>query len=202
MVTIKNTVLSVLTQKIKKLTKDQTSRGSTMQIEYLKVEDLTFLDENPRIIKKDQFEKLKKSMKEDPKFLEMRPILINKTPTGLVIYAGNQRVRAAIEIGLEEIPCIVQEDLPRALMLKRSIKDNKTYGDFNLDILANEWDEELLLECGFTETDLCFQDKQEKEKKQKFNIILEFESQNDLNDTMMYINQNNRFFPCQVKVKV
>lgn len=170
-----------------------------MKLQYLSPESLEFWDENPRTIDQDQFTKLKKSMTEDPNFLELRPILVNLIDGAYLIYAGNQRVRAAVALKMDEIPCIVDEDLPDEVMRKRSILDNKTYGQWDLDMLANEWDTDFLLDCGFTDNELCFE-KKDEDKPKVFKIIMEFESEDNLNQVLPEINKFKSL--CQMKVKV
>ena len=136
-----------------------------MIIEFIPISKLRLLDRNPRTISKDAMEKLCKSIKDDPEFLKARPVLVNKTCVypilnvqdeknykkidTYIVYAGNQRVRAAKKLKMKEIPCIVENDLCPEIMKKRTILDNKTFGEFDFDMLANEYDIEMLLDCGF-----------------------------------------------------
>lgn len=122
--------------------------------EYIPIKQLTLLENNPRRINNDQMEKLRTSLQEDPSFFDARPCLVNRVHKVLTVYAGNQRVRAAKKLGWKEVPCIIDDDLDEQLMKSRIIKDNKTYGEFDWDILANEWDMEMLLTAGFTEEEL------------------------------------------------
>jgi ParB-like chromosome segregation protein Spo0J len=123
-------------------------------IEYIAIKELTLLERNPRTITKDQMEKLRTSLQEDPSFFDARPCLVNRVGKVLTVYAGNQRVRAAKKLGWKEVPCIIDDELDELLMKARIIKDNKTYGQFDFDMLANEWDMEQLLIAGFTEEEL------------------------------------------------
>ena len=123
-------------------------------IEELYVMSLILLENNPRRISRHQMDKLKKSLLVDPDFLKHRPCLVNLKDGKYHVYAGNQRVRAAQELGWKKIPCVVDKNLPEDVMKARIIKDNKTYGEFDFDILANEWEAEDLLDFGFTEDDL------------------------------------------------
>ena len=147
-----------------------------MQTVDIPIAQLTSLENNPRRITKDQMAKLEKSLKDDPGFLKCRPILVNAytDEQGNVInqvYAGNQRVKAAKKLKWKSVPCLVEIGLNDDLMKSRAIKDNKTYGEFDFDILGNEWDTELLLDCGFTESqlhlDLQVNEVPTKEKKEK-----------------------------------
>jgi ParB-like chromosome segregation protein Spo0J len=125
-----------------------------MTIENFPIKQLTLLEGNPRKISKEQMNKLCKSIAEDPVFLYHRPILVNLRDGKYIVYAGNQRVRAAKSLKMKEIPCIIEKDLAEPLMRQRIIKDNKTYGEFDFDILANEWDIDVLIDCGFDPNEL------------------------------------------------
>jgi ParB/RepB/Spo0J family partition protein len=147
-----------------------------MQIQTLPISKLTLLDKNPRKITKEQFENLIKSIDADPEFLQRRPLLVNYTDGRHIVYAGNQRLRAAKKLGWKEISVIVDVDLDEEIMRARSIKDNNTFGEFDFDMLANEYEVEFLLECGFDLEDLGetkipeieeIEEKEEKEKEPK-----------------------------------
>ncbi len=118
------------------------------------LKNLTLLERNPRKITKEQMQKLCDSIKSDPQFLYNRPVLVNLRDGKYIVYAGNQRVRAARQLKMKDIPCIIEKDLDEDLVRKRVIKDNKTYGDFDFDMLANEFDIDDLLEAGFSADEL------------------------------------------------
>lgn len=109
----------------------------------MEIEKLTLLEDNPRQITKENMERLKRDMQDDPGFLEKRPVLVNKQGEDYIVYAGNMRVRAAQELGWTEIPTIVDENLDEDVMRKRALRDNQEYGEWDKDILANSWDTEL-----------------------------------------------------------
>lgn len=114
------------------------------QVEYRPIAELRELPGNPRTIKKDQFEKLKQSIKDNADYFEARPIILSDRTGELVILAGNQRYKAAKAIGLREVPTILLEGLTEAREKEIIIRDNVENGDWDFDILANEWDEEKL----------------------------------------------------------
>jgi ParB-like chromosome segregation protein Spo0J len=120
-------------------------------IQFVQIEDLTLLISNPRTINKDQFEKLLNSLRDDPEFFNLRPCLVNKVDVVMTVYAGNQRVRAAKELGWSQVPCMIEDDLDEELMKRRIIADNLHFGNWDFDILGNEYEVELLIHYGFTE---------------------------------------------------
>ncbi|MDC0009193.1 ParB N-terminal domain-containing protein [Winogradskyella sp.] len=99
--------------------------------------------DNPRIIKDDKFKKLVKSIEDFPKMLELRPIVVNDD---MVVLGGNMRLRACKEAGLTEVPIIMANELTEEQQREFIIKDNVGFGDWDWDMIANEWDSELLNE--------------------------------------------------------
>lgn len=95
---------------------------------------------NPRLIKDDKFKKLCQSIKDFPEMLELRPIVVNKD---MIILGGNMRYKAAKEIGLKEIPVTIA-DLTPDQEREFLIKDNTSGGEWDWEVLANEWDVEQL----------------------------------------------------------
>lgn len=168
-------------------------------IENLPIDSLKLWGDNPRKIKDSEMKKLCSRLTEDPNFLKSRPILVNSCDGEYIVYAGNQRVRAAKLLGWKEIPCIVEKDLDEEVIKKRSILDNKTFGDWDWDMLANEWDSGLLMECGFKAEELGI-GFEKKEFQKKFKIVLEFDDQDSLNEALPQINKLSSL-QCKVKVK-
>jgi ParB-like chromosome segregation protein Spo0J len=100
---------------------------------------------NPRVIKDDKFEKLVRSIKEFPKMLEIRPIVVNDD---MIVLGGNMRLKACKAAGLTQVPIIKASDLTEEEQRQFIIKDNVSGGEWDWDMLANEWDVEELQEWG------------------------------------------------------
>jgi hypothetical protein len=100
---------------------------------------------NPRIIKDDKFKKLVKSIEEFPQMLELRPIVVD---SNMVVLGGNMRLKACIAAGLKEVPIIVADQLTDEQKGEFIIKDNVGFGEWDWDLLANEWDVEALTDWG------------------------------------------------------
>ena len=100
---------------------------------------------NPRLIKDNKFNKLCQSIKDFPEMLELRPIVVNKD---MIILGGNMRYKACKELGIKEVPIIIAENLTLEQEKEFLIKDNVSGGEWDWDILANEWDSEILEEWG------------------------------------------------------
>ena len=131
------------------------------QVKYRKVDDIRELDGNPRIIKKDQFEKLKESIKNNQDYFEARPIILSDRTGELVILAGNQRYKAAKALGMDEVPTILLPGLTEKREKEIIIRDNVENGDWDYDILFNEWDTDDLQEWGVDNIKKSIQDEKD-----------------------------------------
>lgn len=109
-------------------------------MEILKISEVKLNPNNPRIIKDDKFKKLVQSIKDFPEMLNIRPIVVNQD---MIILGGNMRYKACKEAGLKEIPVIVT-DLTEAQQREFLIKDNTSGGEWDWQVLANEWNAEEL----------------------------------------------------------
>ena len=100
---------------------------------------------NPRIIKNDKFKKLVKSIKEFPEMLKLRPIVVDED---FMVLGGNMRLKASKEAGLSEVWIDIAEGLTEEQKKEFIVKDNVGFGEWEWDILANEWDSSKLAEWG------------------------------------------------------
>jgi len=108
---------------------------------------------NPRRIKENQFNDLKKSLEQ---FGFVDPIVINSNPDRKnVIIGGHQRVKVAKSIGITEVPCF-EIDLVQEKEKELNVRLNKNTGEWNWDKLANEFDFENLIDWGFDENKLLW----------------------------------------------
>lgn len=114
-----------------------------MQI--VKVEGLTPNPNNPRILNTAKFEKLKQSIKDFPEMLRLRPLVINEHG---VILGGNMRYKALVELGHKEVYVVVADNFTKEQENEFIVKDNLSFGDWDYDTLANEWDSVELEDWG------------------------------------------------------
>jgi len=114
-------------------------------IQKAKLTDIKSNPNNPRIIKDDKFKKLVNSIKEFPQMLELRPIVVNDE---MIVLGGNMRLKACKEAGLKEVSIIKASELTEDQQRAFIIKDNVGYGEWDWDMLANEWDSEELVDWG------------------------------------------------------
>ncbi|QDP56697.1 MAG: hypothetical protein Unbinned3205contig1001_32 [Prokaryotic dsDNA virus sp.] len=123
----------------------------------LKIKKLKRNPNNPRVIKDSKFEKLKASIKQFPKMMDLRPIVLDDSN---VVIGGNMRLKACTDIGWTEVPTIVfskkdweENEMHLDVDLRKSyadrcnefiIKDNAGFGEWDWDILANSYEEKDL----------------------------------------------------------
>jgi hypothetical protein len=117
------------------------------------------LPKNPRLIKDIRFAKLLKSIQDDPEMMHLRELIVYPyTPTlkakydsqvEYIVIAGNMRLHAVKELGWTEVPCKILDASTSLEMLKAiTIKDNVSFGENDYDLLANDWEQELLEAMG------------------------------------------------------
>jgi hypothetical protein len=126
-----------------------------MKVKRVKRSEVKVNPNNPRIIKDNKFKKLIKSVEDLPQMLEMRPIIVDED---MVILGGNMRYQACVRAGIVEVPIIqytkaehektgtkkTYEEVCQEII----IKDNVGFGEWDWDILGNEWDNVKLGEWG------------------------------------------------------
>lgn len=116
-----------------------------MKTQQIAVSKLVLNTSNPRTIKDAAFQRLVQSVKDFPQMLDIRPIVV--TPD-MVVIAGNMRLRACMELGMDKVPVVVADKLTPAQVQEFIIKDNLPFGEWDWDALANEWDTEQLVGWG------------------------------------------------------
>jgi len=100
---------------------------------------------NPRIIKNVKFKKLVNSIKEFPEMLEKRPIVVDEN---YMVLGGNMRTKACKQAGLKEVWVDVAKGWSNEQKEEFIIKDNSGFGEWDWDMLANEWDLDKLNDWG------------------------------------------------------
>lgn len=164
-------------------------KNELVSIQSLEVNDgqVVGIPKNPRYLKGEEHDKLKKSLKESPELLRYKPLMVYATDTSYVVICGNMRLRICQELhnegieGFDALPCFVlNKDVPIAKIKEYAIKDNVQAGNWDWDELANgDWEVEDLqdwgLECSFlgndseenADIDALFEDAQNTEDKPK-----------------------------------
>ena len=142
-----------------------------MKTTFIKIEKLISNPNNPRVIKDDKFKKLVQSIMEFPKMLELRPIVVNDE---MVVLGGNMRLKACKEAGIKEVPVIKASELTEDEQRQFIIKDNVGFGEWDWDMIANEWDEQELMDWGL--------DVWQPQTNVDYSILDEADTDNQLQD--------------------
>jgi len=120
----------------------------------MKLSDIKPNKDNPRVIKDERFKKLVNSIKEFPKMMRLRPIVVDDDN---MVLGGNMRLRALQQLGYTEIPdewVAKADDLTEEEIKRFIIVDNVGFGENDMDMLANEWNLEDLDNWGMDIKDL------------------------------------------------
>lgn len=108
------------------------------------------LPKNPRFIRDERFEKLKKSIEEAPEMLALRELLIYPLDNGkFIVIGGNMRLRACKDLGYKELPCkIIAKETSIEKLREYTIKDNVAFGQEDWGILKTEWESDEVIGWG------------------------------------------------------
>lgn len=107
------------------------------------------LQRNPRIIRNERFEKLKKSIKDLPEMTQARDLLVFPFNDEYVVIGGNMRLKAYQDLGWGKVPCcILPSNMPVDKLREMVIQDNNPFGETDWDAIANEWNVDELKDWG------------------------------------------------------
>ena len=112
---------------------------------------LEWLPKNPRQWTREDVEKTRASLRRDPDFQEDSPLKVIEYEGKLLVFAGNLRTTSAREEKWETFEAILytpENEEDRETIKRRAILDNGSYGSWDYDILANEWDDMPLSDWG------------------------------------------------------
>ncbi len=126
-----------------------------MKIVNRKIKELIAAEYNPRELTKDQYNQLKDSLL---RFGVVDPVIVNKHPDRLdIIIGGHQRSKVWEDMGNDKIPT-VELELTLEKEKELNVRLNKNTGQFDMDMLANHFDTDDLIEWGFREDEVYFDD--------------------------------------------
>ena len=141
-----------------------------------KIKDIKTNPNNPRYIKDEKFNKLVQSIKELPEMLKLRPIVVNDD---MVVLGGNMRLKACQKAGLKEVHIIKASELTKEQQQEFIIKDTVGFGEWDWDMIANEWDTEKIEDWGL---ELPFDVETEEAEEDNYQIPDEIETDIVLGD--------------------
>lgn len=171
---------------------------------------LGWLPKNPRQWTQTDIDRTKASIQEDTDFLEDRPLLVCPGLVGkYVVFGGNLRLTAARSLKLKEVPVVVycldeggpEQDEIRETIKRRAMKDNGSFGAWDYDALANEWDDLPLADWGVPSWKE--EEKEPAEKKDLSDQIdyeykLEITCVNEAEQEQMYNELTERGYQCRI----
>lgn len=120
-------------------------------MEYRDIKDLKCLNNNPRIIKDKDFKILCESIKKNKEFFEARPLIVSNRTGELIVIAGNQRLKAAEYLGIKKVPTFLLKNPTEELEKEITIRDNVNNGQWDYNLLINEWNTENLISWGLSD---------------------------------------------------
>lgn len=77
--------------------------------------------------------------------LEARPLVVDES---MIVLGGNMRLKALKSSGIFEVPIYQVTGWSEEQKNEFIIKDNVGFGEWDYDILANEWSAEALIKWG------------------------------------------------------
>jgi DNA modification methylase len=143
----------------------------------IKISQVKSNPNNPRLIKNDKFKKLVKSVQEFPEMLELRPIVVDEN---MIVLGGNMRLKACKEAGLKEVWIDIAKGLSEKQKKEFTIKDNVGFGEWEWDMLANEWEQTELEDWGLD--GFPFEDEVLEAEEDNFEVPDEIETDIVLGD--------------------
>lgn len=118
-----------------------------MNKEYISIKKIKSNQANPRTINESMFQKLKNSIKEFPEMLETRPIVVDED---FMVLGGNMRLKACQSLNIKKVWIYQVKDWSEDQKKEFIVKDNASFGEWDWDVLANEWEVEKLIDWGLT----------------------------------------------------
>lgn len=129
------------------------------------------LPANPRFIRDEKYKKLVNSLQENPEMTALRELLVFEQGGKFVIIGGNMRYRAMKELGYTQAICkVIPPSAPIEALKAYIIKDNSGFGEWDLDLLANEWDACQLEGWGIDLPDIDLQTEPEEAEEDNYDI--------------------------------
>lgn len=161
-----------------------------MKTQKVKLSEVKRNPDNPRLIKDNKYKKLVTSIIEFPEMLEIRPIVVNDD---MVVLGGNMRLKACQEAKLREVPIIKASKLTAEQQREFIVKDNVGFGEWDWDMVANEWEVNELKEWGLDVPVFDF-NTNEKEYEIENNLWflnIEFESEENAQEWYEKLKREN-----------
>lgn len=148
-----------------------------MKVEKIDIEKLKLKDDNPRFIRDAKFRELVKSIKNFPKMMELRPIVVDDE---FEVLGGNQRLKAVRQLGWTDVWVVKASELTDSQKREFVIKDNVSFGEWNVGMLESDWSDAPLEDWGLDvpeeEKEMPIKPSREEEA---CSLMIHFENEQD-----------------------
>ena len=158
---------------------DKPNDGVEVKTYVEKIDKLIANELNPRTINRKAYESLKKSLKDFPEMKQLREIVVDEN---LTILGGHQRIHALKELGYSDVTVKQVFGLTEKQKREFIIKDNTASGEWDTDIIANQWDVEELENWGVPKFELGLIEPGPDAKEDDFDATPPSEPQTVLGD--------------------
>ena len=151
------------------------------------------LPKNPRVIKDEKFARLKQSIQDNPEMLKIKELVVfpfkekgeHQSQQIYLVIGGNMRLHALKDLGVTDVVCkVLKEDTSVEDLKKIVILDNASFGSYDYDSLANDWESDMLEAMGMDLwhnlqqlEDIDLVDSQDPQEKPTRKIVLKVTSQ-------------------------
>jgi len=170
---------------------------------------LDWLPKNPRQWTAVDVERTKRSIDRDPDFLEDRPLLVVPAESGkgerYIVFAGNLRLKACKDNGVKTAPAVIyfpESDEDRETVKRRAMLDNGSFGSWDYDELANNWDDLPLVDLGIPawekEEETAPAEKQDLSDQIEVGYKIEIAFDNEAEQEQMYNELTQRGYECRI----
>lgn len=168
-------------------------------LEKRKISELKNWEKNPRTISEKAFKELEQSVDTLGNF---EPLVINVDGT---VIAGNQRLRLEMKKGNSEVDVYVPErELSEEEVKKIGVISNRHSGEWDMDILANEFDDilkDLNIDLGVTTLEGFGENFELKEGDktpfQQITFTLSDEQANEIREAITKVKQTDDYKYCE-----
>lgn len=159
------------------------------KIEIVDIASISNNEDNPRFIRDDQFQLLCDNIERNKDMLSLRPIVVDENN---VVVGGNMRLRALRHLGYTDVPVIKASDMTKEQLDNFVITDNMSFGEWDWDMIANNWDEDQLIEWGLfiPSFDPDEDDEADEEQRTIHEMELKFNEHHDY-VVFLFDNQND-----------
>lgn len=107
---------------------------------------------NPRKWTQTDIDRLARSIEETPELLEARRLIVIPHEKKFVVLGGNLRLVALKQMKWAEAPCIVLPQETTTDKMKEIVaKDNASFGEWDIDLLKEDWGDLPLGDWGVPE---------------------------------------------------